>query len=144
MAELVVDDCKTRAIARQHDVAAQLAALDSARVAHELPKADVAVHTNGDELDEVGAARLDTAANSRVAREQRAAGKDDHVPPDVGSEELTTTGDVQRPAQLDIGASRRAVHVSLAAFAFSALVVVLVLCRGAMTLKQDRRHDSGK
>ena len=74
VAKVVVEDLEARPIARQHDAAAQIAAVDAARVADELLKAHVPVDTNPLELDEVGPARLETAADSRVVRDQRAAG----------------------------------------------------------------------
>jgi hypothetical protein len=142
VAKRVVDDLEARPVAGQRDVAAQIAARYPARIADELLKAHVAVDTNGVELDEVGPARLETAADSRVARDQRAAGEYDYVASDVSPAELTASGDIERAAQIASAEARCADPVSCVVSVAS--LVFVVLCVGALTLKHDRRHDGGK
>jgi hypothetical protein len=87
----------------------------------------------------VGPARLETAADSRVARDQRAAGEHDHVASDVRPAELAARDDVERAAR-STPARFGAVGVSSCVVS----VVFVVLRVGALGLQHDRREDGGK
>lgn len=109
--EVVVEKLQARSVLRQRSVAADPSALNRARIADELVEPHVAFDDGLVDVDEIGAARVDVAADAHVASHERAAGKQRDVALDLGTGEPAAPGDVEIAGQLDSAEIARAVEV---------------------------------
>jgi hypothetical protein len=142
-ANVVVEDREVRAVARQRDVPAQLAALDRARVADQTPQADSAVDPTALDVDEIGPAAFELAADARVARDQRAALEQNHVASNVRSRELAARRDVERTAYLHVAEAVRA-NRARPVIIIIIVVIVVVLRRGAEAVQCEDGKNTGE
>ena len=110
-ADVVVQDLQVGLIVAELGIAADLCALNDARVPDELLDPQVAADEAVLDVDEVGALPLDVPENQRVARRQGAAFEQNHFAGDHGAREPATRGDAKITADQPDAIVAAAVHV---------------------------------